>query len=329
MKHFIKCTVLFFIVIYISHFNEVKAQFMFDTTSWCPAGATWTYKSFSPTSTLYYKFSYEKDTIIEAIEAKKINVESIEYLGILPFEGRVVSQVGNEFLYESNDSVYWYDFIFQNFKFIYSFNPQVGDSIIVENSRATCIGNNNFPLIDTLHVLSTYIDTFGSLIFNAYNTSTSNFQLGVVVSKIGSLYSPFPQINRSKCATSTSEYGDFYEGLVCYSDSIRGSLMFQSVSISECHSINTHISEFINEKKQENRFSVYPNPAENFIFISQTNELSIKKILIYGIDGRLMLDISTKYDNSGIDVQNLVKGLYFIKIITSKNNISILKFIKY
>jgi len=109
---------------------DIKAQFIVDSEPWCPTDATWIYKSFSPTSSLYYKFSYEKDTVVDAIEAKKINVNKIEYLGLQPFEGRQESHVGVEFLYERNDSIYWFDLISEVFKFIYSFIPEVCYSFI-------------------------------------------------------------------------------------------------------------------------------------------------------------------------------------------------------
>ena len=83
-----------------------------------------------------------------------------------------------------------------------------------------------------------------------------DYELGVIISKVGSWLCPFPEINRQYCNSSTTEYGEFYEGLICYSDSIRGRVQFSSINNGECHDIETIVSKL----EFDNYYSIYPNP---------------------------------------------------------------------
>lgn len=85
--------------------------------------------------------------------------------------------------------------------------------------------------------------------------------------------------------------------------------------------VNVIISgiEDINTKKE---ISIYPNPGTDFIQL-KTN-LKYASILIMDVTGKTI--ISSNY-NTSIDISNLTKGIYFIKIIGEKKFV-IKKFIK-
>jgi len=72
--------------------------------------------------------------------------------------------------------------------------------------------------------------------------------------------------------------------------------------------------QFINE------YSIYPNPTTEFIMIN-SNE-NKHKIIIYNSLGQIVKN--TKLNNNKINVSNLIKGIYYIKINNSKG----LKFVK-
>jgi hypothetical protein len=316
-------------IIFISFFLlfkiEIQAQYVIDNYPWCPQGATWIYKSFSATSTLYFKFAYEKDTVINTLNSKKINVSRIEYVGIQPGEGRLSNKVGQEFLLEKSDSIFWFDTSTNNFKFIYSFNPLSGDKFIIENSRALCTGNGSFPTSDTIIVNNITVDTFSNRIFNVVNTSMNdNFQIGNIVSKIGSLKFPFPQINRTNCLTSQAEYGTFYEGLVCYQDNLRGSVQFSSKSSSECYSISTSLEQI--KPNALSNYYLFPNPVSSTLNI-EGGTYSPKSITIYNYIGQIVK--YAEISSSSIPVDNLLSGSYVIKIVDERDNVFIHKLIKY
>jgi Secretion system C-terminal sorting domain len=70
-------------------------------------------------------------------------------------------------------------------------------------------------------------------------------------------------------------------------------------------------------KSDEEPIVIYPNPANTYFDI-QTDK-SIVSIEVYNLVGQMVLK---KYDVTSrrIDVKNLVKGLYMLKVATSKNS---------
>lgn len=312
--------------------KETNAQPIIDNAPWCPPGATWIYKQNSQTYDYYIKLAYEKDTVINNVNTKKLIASSISFMGIEKWQGRSENIIGYEFLAESNDSIFWYDKISHNFNFIYSFNPHLGDTIIVGNSRARCLSDSSFPLFDTLLVTSLSIDTFDNRIFNYYNTSWDRrFYLGTIISNIGSFSCPFPEISLypNICAGFTqTEYSSTYANLVCYQDFIRGNIQFFNY-INDCHAIRTGVYELPLQGKKDNAYLLYPNPANNMLNIVSLGNKQIQHIGIYNTSGSLMFE-SNEIDkiNSGIDVAHLSNGLYVIKIAENDGNSSVYKFLK-
>ena len=71
-----------------------------------------------------------------------------------------------------------------------------------------------------------------------------------------------------------------------------------------------------------NPMQIYPNPAQNEIFIK--SDLQIEKIEIYSITGALL--ISEKFKGK-ISVSTLTQGIYLLKVYTDKG-VMIRKFLK-
>ena len=99
------------------------------------------------------------------------------------------------------------------------------------------------------------------------------------------------------------------------------------VGISECY---TSLS---NNIMMKNEFSIYPNPTQEFIFITQPLPKQFDKFTINNISGKIIVegDLNLDYNISKIDVSNLSSGLFFITLVSSKNlkfPIQAIKFIK-
>lgn len=99
------------------------------------------------------------------------------------------------------------------------------------------------------------------------------------------------------------------------------------VGISECY---TSLS---NNIMMKNEFSIYPNPTQEFIFITQPLPKQFDKFTINNISGKIIVegDLNLDYNISKIDVSNLSSGLFFINLVSSKNlkfPIQSIKFIK-
>ncbi len=78
----------------------------------------------------------------------------------------------------------------------------------------------------------------------------------------------------------------------------------------------------IDENKQNNkRLFIYPNPSDGKIYIKNVASLTDKKYKIYNLSGQIMQEgIMT---NNYIELPNLAKGIYIIELNNQKNKFSI------
>lgn len=73
------------------------------------------------------------------------------------------------------------------------------------------------------------------------------------------------------------------------------------------------------------RFSLYPLPVKEVLFVKEADKHEIKNFEIYDINGRLV--IKDSYTSSGIPVHTITPGLYIIRLGSSSGT-SVQKFIK-
>ena len=69
-----------------------------------------------------------------------------------------------------------------------------------------------------------------------------------------------------------------------------------------------------------NAFGVYPNPAKEMISILNTNNVDINKATITDLNGRMIKEISSGFDQ--INVSNLTRGIYLMSIESGKTIIN-------
>jgi uncharacterized delta-60 repeat protein len=72
-----------------------------------------------------------------------------------------------------------------------------------------------------------------------------------------------------------------------------------------------------------NAFVIYPNPAKDVLHLKSNNFTTIKGVKIYDLQGKVVLQDT----NDTINVSNLAKGLYIVKIVTEEGEVT-KKFIK-
>ncbi len=65
-------------------------------------------------------------------------------------------------------------------------------------------------------------------------------------------------------------------------------------------------------------FDIYPNPANNYIHISATNNERIGTVGIYNTGGQLLKEVSALGNETSINLENLAVGIYFIRINNNK-----------
>lgn len=71
---------------------------------------------------------------------------------------------------------------------------------------------------------------------------------------------------------------------------------------------------------KKKKISVFPNPAVNFIGLSEEDEKSVSKIVVLNVMGRKAKNFEIE-KGMRYDVSDLKRGMYLVQIFDLKNNI--------
>jgi uncharacterized repeat protein (TIGR01451 family) len=89
--------------------------------------------------------------------------------------------------------------------------------------------------------------------------------------------------------------------------------------------INTFVAPNSIEELSNGIFSIYPNPAENVLYVQSENGNST--YTIYDVSGKVYSSTNSISSNSSLDISSLSSGIYFIQCISGEE-VSTIKFIK-
>jgi parallel beta-helix repeat protein len=104
-------------------------------------------------------------------------------------------------------------------------------------------------------------------------------------------------------------------------DSAYGSIS-KTVDVFDAHN-GTSINNVTNKKLQ---FKLYPNPAQQYITLQNSNKAAIKSVQVYNVLGQELMNLEVNSSNDySIETHRLANGTYTIKIIT-ENGIQTYKF---
>ena len=124
-----------------------------------------------------------------------------------------------------------------------------------------------------------------------------------------------PSITDTTYPSSTTIFtvpstGTYYIGFHCKSAADAAYLMLDDISIDLVTGVAENSTQDI---------SVYPNPANDKLFILSEN---IKNVEIYNLLGKVVFETETLNPNGSIDIANLPKGTYIVRITKDNNVIS-------
>ena len=92
---------------------------------------------------------------------------------------------------------------------------------------------------------------------------------------------------------------------------------FDNIIVTAVNSFSLLASKEVDYTSNSELISIYPNPADDFVYISSENV--IKHVSIFDLSGK---EIDVKMENNKIDVSKLIKGNYIISILTEKGKVS-------
>src|SRR5690554_344094 len=74
------------------------------------------------------------------------------------------------------------------------------------------------------------------------------------------------------------------------------------------------INEFVSEK-----FNIFPNPATDLVTITNSENIGIKEIAVYDLNGKIVKSQKFKRENKAkLDIEELNSGTYFLHIVTDE-----------
>ena len=186
---------------------------------------------------------------------------------------------------------------------LYNFNLQVGDSVFYEFDF-----EGVYIKISTVDSIEINGVAHRRLFFE--EPPFPPFELNEVwIQGIGSIHGPLFPLNPSLFSSELPGSVD----LICYKENDQ--VVWSNPDFNDCY-INIVLSVV---EIKGSAFNIYPNPAQNKVFISSDNGIKIKEVNIYNQLGQNVLH-QTSYDGS-IDVSSLMPGVYFVEVaVDEKSN---------
>jgi len=253
----------------------------------------WYYEIQNDDSSITYQhLEYAADTTI-GTERPKIIIRSNTH-----YDREEITEVTHEYVYEADGKVYWWNKDLEEFTVLYDFTAQVGDEWEIK------VGFESL----TMHVDSVeYYDYEGRTFRVLQVSDENNLFSGDIMCGIGHLTSFFPErlMNRGK--------GFRVEGLRCYW--VDDELIFK-YSEEDCDSLYNELHYGIDETDDNETFVVYPNPANNILFVETCHGASLQNptYRITNLIGQTVLSGNITSENQQIDISYMPAGLYFITV---------------
>ncbi len=95
-----------------------------------------------------------------------------------------------------------------------------------------------------------------------------------------------------------------------------GRALAQTAVTLDGNSINNNSTLGLADLDLENGISMYPNPAQNYVTIKNSNNIKLNVLIIYDVYGRLIntIELRDMQQEKTIDVSNLPSGIYMLQI---------------
>lgn len=305
---------IIFLIILFSIPTSIEGQ------EFAPIGSEWYYsEGFAFSGDIdYLMITSISDTIINGKPCRKLFCDDLCW-----------NPSRTQFVYYSNDSLFFFDQELDMFQLIADFNAKKNDSW-----KVLVMDWDNF--IDTVLVTvdSAFIQSINQIDLKTLNvtyTITDQISDGVIVQHIWvSSYSSqiierigdiqylfnFPKDASMACDMNYSG------GLRCYEDTVLG---FYSTGIAESCTY-TYKWTGIENNNLESEFKIYPNPTSDWIEIESKTNIELSICLI-DLSGKIVYEFES-LGSSRLNLTNLQKGFYVLWIKNSDQILGVKKIIK-
>lgn len=279
------------IALLIFSFQFASAQ------NFAPVGAKWYYTQYSATGPEigYTYLESLKDTVFNGVECREI--------GGSPS----MCAWSAHYMYDSNDSVFFWHPERDEFCLLYNFGAQVGDTWTVYHISSD-FGSGQIDS-SIVHVDSIETEIIDGQVLRTLDISqlnpTQDYWVagGRIVERIGNMGYLFPSYGACDPVPGN---------LRCYQDSV---INFHQGSY-ECDEVISSIVE-----SDEVVLSVYPNPTDGLIVIDLLPRMKDLIFRVLDMSGRLVLEkrLNNMNDRIQCDLTALNAGIYFAEVQTENN----------
>ena len=226
--------------------------------------------------------------------------------------------------WDSNDNhgFWWYNSDETKLSYDYDSNSSNGGGSTVEASNivltdTSFVGNMTMLGMPVTYYMSVRYDTI-NLSLSGRDTTlhlSSNGNLDIIAYDLNLDHDYCFTCNYtlSKSSFTTSDIGN-QDVIITMTDRC-GNTVSDTVIIT----IAPYVPVGIEESSSGN-IQIYPNPATSFLNIESENEL-VKRITFYSIDGREVKSLKRNQKACKLNISDLEKGFYFIKIELENSNI--------
>ena len=271
------------------------ARFRF-TDSLLLLNSEWYYEILNENGSITYQhLECKADTTIGTERPKIIIRSNTQY------DRDIWTEVTHEYVYEENGKIYWWNKDLQEFTTLYDLTANVGDEWEIKVGTESLI----------MHVDAVENYEYEGKTYRMLRVSDENdFFSGDIVCGVGHLTSFFPErlMNRGK--------GYRVTGLRCYW--VEGNLIFK-INRDDCDAIYAQLHNGIEEdgpSTGSGTLVVYPNPANNILFVETQNFASLpnQAYRITNLMGQTLLQGRITTENQQINIEKLPSGMYFITL---------------
>lgn len=249
-------------------------------------------------STNYFRF--DNDTVIENKTYKKVWISEDEYHQEWNFYGA--------FIREENSKVYFRE-IFQEEGLIYDFNLEMGDSVVVNNTRGAEELTLFFTEIDSVEVEDGYRERW-KLISNEYENT--EYWIRGIGSETGVINS------------GTGVFGGLCGLFTLLCEKENDELVYMNPEYGSCFLITTGVE---NNALVKNEVSISYNPNNKTVNVS-TNYNRPQTILLTDITGKIISRQQIASGSFSFNLFNNPNGLYIISVLR-EGRLTSEKFIHY
>jgi len=289
-----KTVLLFFTILFLS-------QSSFAQTVFAPQGAVWHYYLDGDGTGSNYKFEVEKDTILGGQSCVKVIGKKVW------ISGKVDTLIPTYF-YTSGDTVLYFHDSLKNFTPIYIFNVKKGDTLTLVYP-ATAKSKSGKPF--TVEVLSVDVEIIDGISLRTVNINALDFTALAFRKYTERVGAYFVADLLPIAGTLTT---DHREGIRCYRDK----------EIDEKFVSDKWDCDYgptgIDEKAFANDIRVYPNPANQLLFVEIAAQNTKGYMQIISMDGRVLSLQEISGANNKLDLSSISNGLYFLNVTTEQES---------